>query len=71
MAKTIAIAYGYDSSRVKEVHRLGSTCAQAQANTWRTFTTCEVRADGSGFVRVVRDGEVVHKFEFEAERKLG
>ena len=56
MAATIAKAIGYDSSRTKETHRLGSQSAEAQANTWRTFCTAYVRKDGSGFVEVKRDG---------------
>ena len=55
MANTIAIARGYDSSRVKEATRLGSREAQAEANTWRTFAKVVVRADGSGYVVVKRD----------------
>ena len=71
MAATIAIARGYDSSRIKEVHRLGSRHSAAEANTWRTFTYAGVNADGSGMVRVMRDGIEIHRFEFgpESERK--
>jgi len=67
MAATIARATGYDSSRVKEDHRLGSKAATGQANTWRTFTTAHVRADGSGYVEVKRDGATIHRFDFGAE----
>ena len=67
MANTIAIARGEDSSRVKEAHRLGAQGATAEANTWRTFTRCHVRKDGSGYVEVRRDGETIHSFEFDAE----
>lgn len=67
MAATIAEAIGYDSTRIKETHRLGSQGAEARANTWRTFTTAAVNRDGSGYVKVVRDGKTLIYFEFEKE----
>jgi hypothetical protein len=67
MAATIAHARGYDSARVKETHRLGSCLSWVQAATWRTFAEAEVYADGRGFVRVLRDGHEVHRFEFGPE----
>jgi hypothetical protein len=67
MAATIAYAYGGDSTRVKETHRLGSQFAKAEANTWRTFTTCVVDRDGSGYVSVMRDGGLILRFEFGPE----
>jgi len=67
MANTIAKAYGSDSTRVKETHRLGSRSAMGEANTWRTFTTCFVASDGSGYVRVIRDGKVIHEYQFGPE----
>lgn len=77
MAKTIAraiakdvataVAIGTDSVRIKIVHRLGSECAEGQANTYRTFTTCYVSADGSGYVHVERDGKMLHNFTFGPE----
>jgi len=67
MANTIAWATGYDSTRVKETHRLGSVRAIANANTWCTFATACVNADGSGYIRVVRDGTVLKEFSFGAE----
>lgn len=67
MAATIAKARGYDSSRIKEVHRLGSQASSAEANTWRTFTTTSVTADGSVIQTVVRDGVTVHRFELGPE----
>lgn len=69
MAATIAKAFGYDSSRVKETHRLGSQASRVEANTWRTFAEAFVAADGSGFVSVTRDGETFHKFYFDPEGK--
>ena len=67
MASTIARARGCDRTRIKEVHRLGSRSAWAQAATWRTFATAEVFSDGSGYVDVRRDGELLHVFLFQAE----
>lgn len=67
MAATIATAIGYDSTRIKETHRLGSEWAEAQANTWRTFTTATIHKDGSGSVTVYRDGKRLHEFSFEKE----
>jgi len=67
MAATIAKAIGYDSSRTKETHRLGSRGAWAQAATWRTFATAEVNRDGSGSIAVSRDGKTIHYFTFDKE----
>ena len=68
MANTIAHCVGIDhSGRVKSDHRLGSNSARGEANTWRTFTTAFVAADGSGFVKVERDGKVIHTFYFDKE----
>ena len=67
MSATIANAYGYDNIRTKETHRLGSQAAQAEANTWRTFTTCYVNRDGVGHIEVKRDGKTLHYFSFEKE----
>lgn len=67
MAATIAKAVGYDSSRTKETHRLGSQGAWAEAATWRTFAEASVNRDGSGYIKVVRDGTTLHSFYFEKE----
>ena len=67
MAATIAKCTGYDASREKNRTALGSVAARGEANTWRTFTTCCVDKDGSGYVRVVRDGKELHSFEFGPE----
>ncbi len=64
MANTIAIATGYDSTRTKETHRLGSIKAQAEANTWRTFARVLTRADGTVHVTVTRDGKLLHAWSF-------
>lgn len=67
MAATIAIATGLDKTRVKTVHRLGSTASTGEANTYRTFAKCHIRKDGSGFVEVVRDGREIHRHVFGPE----
>ena len=59
MATTIATAWGYDSTRVKEAHRLGSQSAGVQAATRRTFVSAHVNRDGSYSVTVKRDGKVL------------
>ena len=48
MAATIAHAHGYNRSRVKSGHFLGSESSQAQAATWKTFATVWINKDGSG-----------------------
>lgn len=70
MAATIARAIGRsqrsDGTKVEtEGTRLGHQESEAQANTYRTFTTAVVRKDGSGFIRVERE------FEDGKRRPLG
>lgn len=67
MAATYAACEGYDTSRVKEAHRLGSQRAVGRAQTWRTFTKVEVDRDGSWSVCVTRDGKVIHAASGGAE----
>jgi len=70
MAATIARAQGFKrdgTAQNGEATRLGHGQAFAEANTWRTFTTACVEADGHGYVRVVRDGEQIHFFSFGPE----
>ena len=67
MAATIARATGYDNTRHKVTHRLGSQSALAEANTWHTFAEAYVSRDGSGYIRVTRGGKVLHNFSFDAE----
>ena len=71
MAATIARAIGRSKDRETEASRLGPESAEAQANTFRTFTTCKVEADGSGYMQLERqrDGKriVVARIEFAEE----
>ena len=72
MANTIAWATGYDKSRTKETHRLGSVAASVQAATWRTFACAYVAANGSSYVEVCDShGQAFHRFDFgpEADRR--
>ena len=69
MAATIAKAWGQDrSGRIKETHRLGSESSIAEAATWRTFARVTTFADGSGHVRITRDGDTVHEYAWGSER---
>jgi hypothetical protein len=67
MAACYAEAEGRDTTRVKTVHRLGSRQAVGRAQTWRTFAVVTVYADGSTFVEVKRDGEVIHQWQCQRE----
>jgi hypothetical protein len=70
MAATIARAQGFTKAgyaKASEATRLGPGFSHAEANTWRTFSTASIRADGSGYVEVRRDGVTIHRFEFAAE----
>lgn len=67
MAKTIAKAYGYDANRCKESSRLGSRSATGMANTWRTFSSTTIHADGSGSFNVLRDGKILKLYSWGPE----
>jgi len=67
MAKTIAKAIGEDSSRHKETHRIGSQSSTGEANTWKTFSRTHIRADGSGYFQLIRNGEVIHSLVWGPE----
>ncbi len=70
MAATIARARGFTKngdSRTGEATRLGAGSARASANTWRTFATAYINADGSGYVEVRRNGTMLHTFDFGKE----
>ena len=69
MAATRGILTPYykDGPR-SEVSRRGHAGMTAHADTWGTFTTASVAADGSGYVRVERPrGHVIHTFSFGPE----
>lgn len=68
MANTVAKIVAVDESgREKKVTRLGGAFSQVEANTWHTFCTALVYADGSGYVSVVRDDKVIHEYRFGTE----
>ena len=67
MANTRAVIVTYDKNREKSESRLGSEAAWAQAATWHTFANAYVEKDGSGYIQIRRDGEIIHRFEFGPE----
>lgn len=67
MANCIAICEGIDGAKVKKAQRLGSKAARAEANTYHTFASAYVNADGSGYVEVKQHGVTICRFDFEAE----
>jgi len=67
VAKTIAKACGHDKSRCKETHRLGSQSSTGEANTWRTFSSTTINADGSGSFQLKRGGEIIHSHNWGPE----
>ena len=70
MAATRAYAVGFNKQGERQnvqVSRLGHGAAMANANTWRTFATAYIWADGSGYVEVARDRKTLHHFSFDAE----
>lgn len=68
MANCIARCIGTDrTGRTKESTRLGSHTAEGQANTWSTFASAVVWADGHGYVEVKQNGRVIHRFDFGPE----
>ncbi len=69
MAATIAYARGYDRTRTKDTHRLGSAAAEGEAATWHTRAIAYVARDGSGRVEVRRDGRLIHAYTFGPENE--
>ena len=67
MAATMAVVYGYDKSRTKERSTLGSEAVQTSAATWNTFVTAHVSKDGSGWVTVKQNGNLILDFRFPKE----
>lgn len=67
MANTIARCWGYDRSRIKEDHRLGSVAAAAEVATWHTEARVYITANGSGNVCITRNGHTLHTFTFGSE----
>lgn len=67
MANCIAKATGIDKTRDKYTHRLGSVGASVEAATWITHAHAFIAKDGRGYISVIRNGETIHHFAFEAE----
>jgi hypothetical protein len=73
MAATIGYIVGFSKDgkrQASQASRLGHGAVMANANTWRTFSTAHVNADGSGYVTVARDGKTIHHFTFESEGEV-
>lgn len=51
----------------KASSRLGRKFIRAEANTWKTFASAVIFADGSGFVKVMRGNEILGLCKFEKE----
>ncbi len=66
MANTIASATGYDSSRRKDTHRLGSVAAGAQVATFATFCQSYINSQGAGSVSI-RRGHKEYRVTWNAE----
>ena len=71
MANTRATIETYDKNRIKTVSRLGSEQSWARAATGHTTAVASVEKDGSGYVQVVRDGTIIHRFNFGPEEVSG
>ena len=70
MAATRGTVQGYrknGSFQADKGSRLGNGAVLVTADTWKTFVNAEVNADGSGYIRVMRDGERIHQFAFGPE----
>ena len=62
MAATRGIVWGYDKTRTKERSTLGSAACEASVATWNTFIESFIRADGTGYVTIKRDGKIIHGY---------
>jgi hypothetical protein len=69
MAKTRAIiqAFGIDGKLKSEASRLSNYQVSASVDTWDTFVTTLIRADGSWGIKVTRKGETI--FEYKGEKE--
>lgn len=67
MANTRATIETYDMYKTKEVSRVGSEQSWVRAATLRTTAVASIEKDGSGYVQVVRDGTIIHRFNFGPE----
>ena len=67
MAKIMVRATSYKQQSVSTAHRLSNEAGLAEANTWRTLTQAYIRVDGSGYIKVTRDGVLMHEYILEKE----
>jgi len=70
MARTIAKAFAENPTTRSSVTRLGNTSSTGEANTWRTFSSTRIMADGSGCFRLVRDNKVIHEYTWGPEGEI-
>lgn len=63
MAATIAAATG----KGKRLTALGNESSTGEANTWRTFSTTHIRADGRGSFELKRDGARLVELDWNPE----
>lgn len=60
MEATQAVAIGHHGTvSTPKSTRLGNDSAEAQANTNKTFATVIMRKNGSGYLKVKRNGELI------------
>jgi hypothetical protein len=51
----------------REVTRLGRREIWARVHTWQTFVIVHLRADGSGSVRIARNGATLDEISIKSE----
>ena len=75
MSACIARAKGFGLCHTSESSRPGTLGVEAQANTFNTYTTSTVNADGSGSMTVERivlgERRVIGTMSFTAEAEAG
>ena len=52
------------------MQRSGSSACEAYVQTWKTFTHVHVNSDGSGYLGVVRDGNILASYTFGPESEI-
>ena len=71
MAATRGTVQGFQKDGRPQQHTipsaLGHGSVEARADTWKTFSFVTMRADGSGYFQVTRNGETLHHVSWEAE----
>jgi hypothetical protein len=63
MAATRGTVQGYTkagNAQQGQQSALGGGSVEAHADTWKTFSRCAVRADGSGYIEVRRGDKIIY-----------